>query len=120
MTEKDEQMLKDFLKPAAQQEIEDNGFTESVMSRLPAAVSPKEQVVTPQEIWLSRIWTVLCTCLALVLFFSMNGWSAARTNIEVMLQTIPTQLHPLSAILCATATCTRIIVMTMQRERITR
>ncbi len=128
MTEKDEKMLKDFFKSAAQQIIEDNGFTERVMNRLPSAVSLQEQVsmAAPQrkraslsrELWLSRLWTVLCVALGLVMFFAMNGWNTVKTSIEVLIQTLPTQVNPLSVAFCLLATFALVIVMTMQRERV--
>ena len=35
MTDKDNIMIEEFFKQAAQQQIEDNGFTERVMMNLP-------------------------------------------------------------------------------------
>ena len=38
MTDKDNIMIEEFFKQAAQQQIEDNGFTERVMSTTPSSL----------------------------------------------------------------------------------
>ena len=61
MTDKDNMMIEAFFKQAAQQQIEDNGFTERVMHNLP---DRKAQVVRR----LSQLWTLFCLVVAGVLF----------------------------------------------------
>ena len=67
MTDKDNMMIEDFFKQAAQQQIEDNGFTERVMHSLP---DRKNHVVRR----LSQLWTLFCIAVAGVLFFMFGGW----------------------------------------------
>ena len=67
MTDKDNMMIEDFFKQAAQQQIEDNGFTERVMQSLP---DRKGQAVRR----LSQLWTLFCIAVAGVLFFMFGGW----------------------------------------------
>ena len=40
MTDKDDLLIRDFFKEAAQQQIEDNGFTERVMGMILSAHRP--------------------------------------------------------------------------------
>ena len=67
MVDKDNKMIEDFFKQAAQQQIEDNGFTERVMQSLPDS---KLEVARR----LSRLWTVFCLVVSAVLFFVLGGW----------------------------------------------
>ena len=67
MTDKDNFMIEEFFKQAAQQQIEDNGFTERVMQSLPDG---KSNVVRK----LSQLWTLFCIAVAGVLFFVFGGW----------------------------------------------
>ena len=67
MTDKDNIMIEEFFKQAAQQQIEDNGFTERVMQSLP---DRKDHMVRR----LSQLWTFFCIAVAGVLFFIFGGW----------------------------------------------
>jgi len=67
MTDKDNMMIEAFFKQAAQQRIEDNGFTERVMRNLP---DRKTELVRK----LSQLWTLFCIAVAGVLFFVLGGW----------------------------------------------
>jgi hypothetical protein len=67
MTDKDNIMIEEFFKQAAQQQIEDNGFTERVMNSLP---DRKLDVARR----LSQLWTLFCIVVAGVLFFVFGGW----------------------------------------------
>ena len=67
MNDKDNMMIEAFFKQAAQQQIEDNGFTERVMRNLP---DRKMEVVRK----LSQLWTLFCMAVAGVLFFVLGGW----------------------------------------------
>ena len=65
------QLLEDFFKQAAQQQIEDNGFTERVMQNLPEA---KTDVVRK----LSRLWSLFCILIGVGLFFAFGGWQVLQ------------------------------------------
>ena len=60
------QFLDDLFKQAAQQQIEDNGFTERVMQNLPTTA------VTTRR--LSRLWSLFCILVGVGLFFAFGGW----------------------------------------------
>ena len=62
MTDKDNILIEDFFKQAAQQQIEDNGFTE------------------------------FCVVLSVVLFFVFGGWGALKSSILVAVQGVLTSL----------------------------
>ena len=85
MTDKDNLLIEDFFKQVAQQQVEDNGFTERVMKSLPE--SPQEKVHR-----LSLLWTVFCVVLSVVLFFLLGGWETLKAGIFVALQTVLTWL----------------------------
>ena len=70
MTDKDNILLADFFKQAAQQQIEDNGFTERVMQNLPT------HTVTVRR--LSRLWSLFCILVAAGLFFAFGGWQVLQ------------------------------------------
>ena len=75
MTDKDKIMIDDFFegrndlaeifKQAAQQQVEDNGFTERVMENLPTST------VTVRR--LSHLWSLFCILVGLGLFFAFGG-----------------------------------------------
>ena len=98
MTDKDNIMLEEFFKQAAQQQIEDNGFTERVMKNLP---DRKLDVARK----LSCLWTVFCVVIGVALFFLLGGWQIVTgalasvtqmvlTALEVFIMTAPTtEIH---------------------------
>jgi hypothetical protein len=65
------QFLEDLFKQAAQQQIEDNGFTERVMQNLPDTKS----VVIRR---LSRLWSLFCILVGAGLFFAFGGWQVLQ------------------------------------------
>jgi hypothetical protein len=64
--------LADLFKQAAQQQIEDNGFTEWVMQNLPDARTDNVRR-------LSRLWSLFCILVALGLFFAFGGWQVLQS-----------------------------------------
>ena len=89
MTDKENMMIEDFFKQAAQQQIEDNGFTERVMHSLP---DRKRQMVRR----LSQLWTLFCIVVAGVLFFVFGGWQVVTglfyASLRVMLGWLEVQM----------------------------
>ena len=69
MTDKDNIILEDFFKQAAQQQIEDNGFTERVMQNLPKTNTVRR---------LSRLWSLFCILVGAGLFFAFGGWQVLQ------------------------------------------
>ena len=100
MTEKENKLIEDLFKQAAQQQIEDNGFTEKVMERVERV---DQTSLVPHR--LSLLWTWFCIAVSLVLFFVFNGWEMLKaslqmlydsviTSLEVFITTVPTtELH---------------------------
>ena len=96
MTDNENILIERLFQEAAQQQIEDNGFTERVINSLPAGSASHR---------LSRLWTWFCIVLGVVLFWLLNGWEALMvssrmllssmvTALEVFLTTVPTtDLH---------------------------
>ena len=102
MTDNNDKMIADFFKQAAQQQIEDNGFTEQVMQSL-----PDRQIDVVHK--LSRLWTWFCIVIGAVLFFLLGGWQMLKdafvsvihmslTWMEVFLTTAPTTEIPLNPV----------------------
>ena len=93
MTDKDNRMIEDFFKQAAQQQIEDNGFTERVMHSLP---DRKNHVVRR----LSQLWTLFCIAVAGVLFFMFGGWQVVTglffTSLQVIFGWVEVQMVTVS------------------------
>ena len=96
MTEKENKLIEDLFKQAAQQQIEDNGFTEKVMERVERV---DQTSLVPHR--LSLLWTWFCIAVSVALFFVFNGWemlkaslmvlyAAFRTSLEVFFTTAPT------------------------------
>ena len=88
------QILEDFFKQAAQQQIEDNGFTERAMQQLPDARTDNVRR-------LSRLWSLFCILVGVGLFFAFGGWQVLQGLfigglrmllgwLEVFALTIPT------------------------------
>ena len=71
MDDKDQIMLESFFKQAAQQQIEDNGFTERVMQNLP-------ETNTNTVRRLSRLWSLFCILIGVGLFFAFGGWQVLQ------------------------------------------
>ncbi|MBR1502609.1 MAG: DUF5056 domain-containing protein [Prevotella sp.] len=100
MDDKDNVMLESFFKQAAQQQIEDGGFTERVISRLPDGRVEKVRR-------LSRLWTLFCMIFGAGLFFAFGGMAVLKTAatgllhmlltaLEVFLVTAPTTEIPVN------------------------
>lgn len=90
MDRHDEQMLRQFFSEAAGQKIEDNGFTEKVMNRLPVRVKRY-----------TRIWTGCCILLAALLFTLFHGWELLLVQMEVFIRTTiaePPHVNPVMVV----------------------
>ena len=79
MIDDNDRLLQQFFSEAASQQIEDNGFTERVMQRLPSRMN-----------WFVRIWNTVCIVLFAVLFVVFRGWDLLAVQLEVMLRTMST------------------------------
>ena len=100
MTDKDNLLIEEFFKQAAQQQIEDNGFSKRVMMNLPESQQEKAHR-------LSMLWTWFCIILGVMLFFVAGGWQMllhaftyvlrmTLTWLEVLAVTAPTTEIPVN------------------------
>ena len=101
MTDNNDLLIEKFFKQAAQQQIEDNGFTERVMERVAQT--------KPSTHRMSILWTCFCMAIALVLFILLGGWESlkatmmvwmttALTSLEVLITTAPTTELPVNPV----------------------
>ena len=101
MTDNNDLLIEKFFKQAAQQQIEDNGFTDRVMERV-AQTKPSTRRM-------SILWTWSCVFIALALFILLGGWESlkatmmvwmttALTSLEVLITTAPTTELPVNPV----------------------
>ncbi len=83
MMEDNERLLQQFFSEASRQQIDDNGFSQRVVNRLPSRIN-----------WFVRLWTGFCITLFVVLFIVFRGWELLAVHFEVMLRSMAAQ--PLS------------------------
>ena len=99
MTEDNELLLRQFFSEAAQQKIEDNGFTERVMQRLEANQQAQSSLFESEQSSsakvkvqiFTRLWTAFCILIAFLLFSALHGWELLIVQLEVLLRTLPTE-----------------------------
>ena len=85
MINDNERLLQQFFSEAANQQIEDNGFTERVMQSLPVA---------SQRAWLSRfskLWSFFFVSVFSALFVLFHGLELRIVQFDVMVRTMATQ-----------------------------
>ena len=120
MTDKDDLLIADFFKQAAQQQIEDNGFTERVMAQV-ARTKPSTRRTT-------TLWTWFCVATALALFILLGGWESlkatmmvwmttALTSLEVLITTAPTTELPVNPTLVLVGLAFVLIYLPYQTAR---
>ena len=89
MIDKDEQLLQQFFSEAAHQKVEDDGFTERVMKHLETEGRLQASVIQLHTI--TRLWTVFCISVFVILFVVFRGWELLAVHLEVMLRTMAAQ-----------------------------
>lgn len=89
MIDKDEQLLQQFFSEAAHQKVEDDGFTERVMQRLETEGKLQASVIRLHTI--TRLWTIFCISVFVILFVVFRGWELLAVHLEVMLRTMAAQ-----------------------------
>ena len=95
MTEKENKLIEDLFKQAAQQQIEDNGFTERVMEAIDNAqcTMHNAQLKKDNGKLLSVLWTWFCIAVSLVLFFVFNGWEMLKASLHLLYASILTSFE---------------------------
>ena len=94
----DEELVELFFKDAAQQQIEDDGFSERVMSAIDAQYALQDEAApSSRMVGIQRLWTVFCVLTAILVFVFTQGWTALMsyfavgfTYVEVFFRTLPT------------------------------
>lgn len=89
MIDKDEQLLQQFFSEAAHQKVEDDGFTERVMQRLETEGRLQASGIRLHTI--TRLWTIFCISVFVILFVVFRGWELLAVHLEVMLRTMAAQ-----------------------------
>lgn len=103
----DNELLEQFFEPARRMRVADNGFTERVMNRL-----PRHDVR-----WLSRLWTVFCIVVAVVLFVVLQGWESVAHGIYTLVSTPPSQQQLLMLVVSAFVVGLLTVSEILARER---
>ena len=89
MIDKDEQLLRQFFSEAAHQQVEDDGFTRRVMQRL--ETERKLQASGIRLHTITRLWTVFCVSVFVIMFVVFRGWELLAVHLEVILRTMAAQ-----------------------------
>ena len=120
MTDNNDLLIEKFFKQAAQQQIEDNGFTDRVMERV-AQTKPSTRRM-------SILWTWSCVFIALALFILLGGWESlkatmmvwmttALTSLEVLITTAPTAELPVNPVVVFLLVAVVLIYLPYQTAR---
>lgn len=107
MTEIDNQLLERFFEPARNVQLEDRGFTNSVMKRLP-----------DQAIRLSHWWTAFCVVVGLLLFVVFKGWEPLLIGVWTTVRMLVTNVHPVPFFLTmGVLSCLALLELAHRMER---
>ena len=77
----DNELLEQLFEPARRMTVEDNGFSDRVMARLPRRTTRT----------LSRLWTVFCVAVAGALFVAFDGLQIVAQGLMLLLKTHPSR-----------------------------
>ncbi len=82
----DNDLLEQLFRPMKEMQLADEGFTDRVMQQL-----PRRDVGS-----LSRLWTVFCVVVAVVLFALFRGWEIIAHGLLMLANTPPTSQQVLT------------------------
>ena len=77
----DNELLEKLFEPARQMTVEDNGFSDRVMERI-----PRRSTRT-----LSRLWTIFCVAVAGALFVVFDGLQVVASGLVMLLKMQPSR-----------------------------
>ena len=77
----DNELLEKLFRPAREMTVADDGFSDRVLETI-----PNHSTRT-----LSRLWTLFCIVVALVLFVVFDGWQLVAGSLLMLGKTQPTQ-----------------------------
>ncbi len=75
----DKELLEQVFQPMREMQIPDEGFTERVVQQMPDSRSRR----------LSRLWTILCVVVAVLLFWLLRGWEMIAYGLVTLLNQSP-------------------------------
>jgi hypothetical protein len=81
----DEELLDAFFAPSQQMQVSDDGFSDSVMSRLPEAVPFYHSLGY-------ALWTLVCTLACFIIFFVNDGFALLKQILVNSLGSVVTTL----------------------------
>lgn len=82
----DNELLEQLFRPMKEMTVADDGFTDRVVERLPQ-----------RNAWrLSRLWTIFCIVVAVVLFLLLRGWEIVAYGLVMFANTPPTSQQVLT------------------------
>ena len=101
LTAADNELLEQLFRPLRTMQVSDEGFSKRVMQQLPAT-----DTAPSRSVWLSRLWTIACIAVALLLFIALKGWYVIGSGIITLLNNPPSpyMLITLVALLALTIT----------------
>ena len=82
----DNELLEQLFQPMKEMQLADDGFTDRVMQQLPQRDARR----------LSRLWTMFCIVVALVLFVLVRGWEIVGYGLMMLVNTPPTSQQVLT------------------------
>ena len=99
LTAADDELLEQLFRPLRTMQVTDDGFTQRVMEQLPVGSASR-------SVKLSRLWTIACIALAVLLFIALKGWYIIGWSIITLLNHPPSpyMLLTLVALLALTMT----------------
>lgn len=90
MNDNDNLLIQSFFDQHRQEPLPDNGFSERVMQQIP-------QYRTPRTVIRSRVWTVFCCCVAVILFVFFGGIDLLKADVMHLLYGLAVYLFRLAA-----------------------
>ena len=100
-------------------EMEDGGFTEQVMLRLPAtpAVTPAKSR-SDRYVWMSHLWTAACLLIGFILLTVTDGWTAIRISTATLIEPFITPTGFVTAAACIVIGFLWLLAEVLRRERV--
>lgn len=92
--QRQEQLIEAFFAPARSMHVEDNGFSSRVMRQVAAT-----SATVRRERLFSRLWTLACVALAVVLFIAFRGWDSIVYGLLMLVNTPLTTHHLLTLLM---------------------
>lgn len=100
-------------------EMEDGGFTEQVMLKLPAApVTAPAKSRSDRYVWMSHLWTAVCLLIGFILLTVTDGWTAMRISVATLIEPLVTPTGFVTAVACIVMGFFWLLAEVLRRERV--